>query len=271
MQLFFNGTASAKAPGTEEQFVTAFVLMARERGIPARVVVGFSASQKKSRDTVVGERAHAWAEVGLAGLGWVVVDPTGRTGVASDLVKAPEKKTEPAETRGGGGQKKPEPTIGTGGEGSSTADASGTSTWTVVALGALIVVALAGFILLAVWLAKRRRRARRAAGAAKVRVVGAWRESLDRLTEMGFTTNALTADEIVTGVEERFGPEVAEELRPLSRIANYALYSPREPSVEDADRAWIHERSFTTLLSRTRPWHQRVVAAIDPRSLRSNG
>ena len=52
----------------------------RGSGIPARVVTGYQGGERNTLDgfwTVRHSDAHAWAEVWLAGQGWVRVDPTG--------------------------------------------------------------------------------------------------------------------------------------------------------------------------------------------------
>lgn len=68
--------------GTSEQFAAAYVALARIRGIPARLVVGFSSP---SEGTVVRNGdAVAWPEVAVAGVGWVALDPTGAVRGSSD-------------------------------------------------------------------------------------------------------------------------------------------------------------------------------------------
>lgn len=58
-------------------FATAFVLLAREEGIPARYVEGFCVpveGQKKMY--VYSNMAHAWPEVYIDGVGWIPFEPT---------------------------------------------------------------------------------------------------------------------------------------------------------------------------------------------------
>ena len=58
-------------------FATAFVLMARNRGIPARVVHGFRVNTNGKKETQVkSDTAHAWAEAYIDGVGWFIFDPT---------------------------------------------------------------------------------------------------------------------------------------------------------------------------------------------------
>lgn len=62
-----------------QHFSSSFVVLMRNAGIPARVVTGFAGgTRNRYGDYWVVRRmdAHAWAEVWLAGRGWVRVDPT---------------------------------------------------------------------------------------------------------------------------------------------------------------------------------------------------
>jgi hypothetical protein len=61
-----------------EYFATALTLLARSRGIPARMVTGYRVGERSPFGYyVVRERnAHAWVEVWLPGSGWVTRDAT---------------------------------------------------------------------------------------------------------------------------------------------------------------------------------------------------
>lgn len=62
-----------------EHYASAFVIMMRAAGVPARVVAGYQGGEINpvNRTVIVHQfDAHAWAEVWLAGRGWVRVDPT---------------------------------------------------------------------------------------------------------------------------------------------------------------------------------------------------
>jgi transglutaminase-like putative cysteine protease len=63
-----------------EHYASAFTVMARAAGLPARVVTGYLGGELNplsGRLVVRQSDAHAWAEVWLAGKGWTRVDPTG--------------------------------------------------------------------------------------------------------------------------------------------------------------------------------------------------
>ena len=62
-----------------EHFASAFVVLMRALEVPARVVTGYQGGEINPIDgfmTVRQADAHAWAEVWLAGRGWVRIDPT---------------------------------------------------------------------------------------------------------------------------------------------------------------------------------------------------
>jgi transglutaminase-like putative cysteine protease len=62
-----------------EHYASAFVVVMRAADVPARVVTGYQGGEINPVDgylTVRQSDAHAWAEVWLAGRGWLRVDPT---------------------------------------------------------------------------------------------------------------------------------------------------------------------------------------------------
>src|SRR5690606_9840153 len=62
-----------------EHFSSAFVVLMRAAGIPARVVTGYAGGYRNPIGDywlVRNSDAHAWAEVWLEGRGWVRADPT---------------------------------------------------------------------------------------------------------------------------------------------------------------------------------------------------
>ena len=61
--------------GTSGSFSSAFVVLARAAGIPARVVSGWVIARQEDTQTVYRSQVYQWAEIALDGLGWVTVDP----------------------------------------------------------------------------------------------------------------------------------------------------------------------------------------------------
>jgi transglutaminase-like putative cysteine protease len=77
-----------------EHIASSFVILMRALDVPARIVTGYQGGEKNALDGFLVVRqsdAHAWAEVWLAGRGWVRVDPTaavapGRIGTLQRLL-----------------------------------------------------------------------------------------------------------------------------------------------------------------------------------------
>jgi len=62
-----------------EHYASAYVVLMRAAGIPARVVTGYQGGEVNPVDgylTVRQSDAHAWAEIWIQGRGWIRVDPT---------------------------------------------------------------------------------------------------------------------------------------------------------------------------------------------------
>ena len=82
-----------------EHYASAFVVLMRAAGVPARVVMGYQGGEFNPIDGFLAVRqseAHAWAEVWIAGRGWVRVDPTAavapervQRGLSSALAQNP--------------------------------------------------------------------------------------------------------------------------------------------------------------------------------------
>jgi protein-glutamine gamma-glutamyltransferase len=71
-----------------EHYASAFTMLARAAGVPARVVTGYQGGEFNpisGRLVVRQSEAHAWSEVWLEGRGWTRVDPTGA--VAPDRIE----------------------------------------------------------------------------------------------------------------------------------------------------------------------------------------
>ena len=62
--------------GTSGSFSSAFVILARLVGVPARVVSGWAIAAGAESQTICSDQAHQWAEVAFDGPGWVAFDPT---------------------------------------------------------------------------------------------------------------------------------------------------------------------------------------------------
>src|SRR5690606_17882723 len=85
-----------------EYYASAFIVMARSLGIPARMSVGFYPSDEEV-DTGIMYRernAHAWPEVYFPGYGWIGFEPTAaRSEVNRDAATPAGGVTPPIDER----------------------------------------------------------------------------------------------------------------------------------------------------------------------------
>lgn len=89
-----------------EHFAGSFVYLMRAAGVPARVITGYQGGEFNTLGDYMVVRqtdAHAWAEIWIAGKGWVRVDPTAAvmpSRVASGIASAlPENEPLPGLAR----------------------------------------------------------------------------------------------------------------------------------------------------------------------------
>jgi transglutaminase-like putative cysteine protease len=251
--------------GYAEQFASAFALLARARGYPARVAVGYrlSAAKKQGdRYTVDTGDAHAWPEVHLAGFGWVPFEPTNTQNAAT--AAAPRDRTAPVLPDDPTRQqpREPEPAApdtarqvggGLAGRARQAAVVAG-------ALAAAVLLFFAGVALAK--LLRRRRRARR--GTPADRIAAAWRETTDRMRERGLRAPpSRTPVEVARVAPAGLGAPAAE----LALIVTTAVCAPYPPPDEAADRAWELESEVRRGLDAGTPLPVRVRALFDPRPL----
>lgn len=175
-----------------QQYAATMTLLARARGISARVVVGFlPGSSPNGRDRVVrASDAHAWPELYFEGVGWVRFEPTpgqraasvpgysintadSTTGTDSTSSTTTSTSTVPRDTETDAAAVDP-------------ADAStdeGTPRWVWWLLGLLGVLAVLAIMPVTALLARRRER-RNARDDAQ-RVEREWHELITQLDDLG--------------------------------------------------------------------------------------
>lgn len=245
----FEPTEEGGQVGTSEQFAGSFALLARTLDIPTRLVVGFEVPPEGAAEgaaTVRGEQSRVWAEVYLAGIGWVAVDPSPDASISTDLpTPEPESEAgddpepEPDQTDGDASVIEPEaPQAGRG---------SPVLTW--VAVGVLAL----GTFGLAVARAARRRRWR-AAGET-----GAWAQVEDAVRLSGASVPAgATAPDLAAGLPSQVsGSAVA-----LAERAEARAYAPDQPAGSDA---WALAREVDRGLRREASWRRRLFWWVSPR------
>ncbi|MBI5161148.1 MAG: transglutaminase domain-containing protein [Micrococcales bacterium] len=262
---FSHGTASDQAPsraghgadrmaemltrssmvGDEEQYASLFALMARSKGIPARVVMGFAPKRASGAAlTVTGDDVTAWVEVPFQGVGWVPFFPTpDNPDVPQDQVPKPQTQPQP-QVRQPPRTPNREDDLITPVQINDPKKDEGVPFllpgWVLVlALSILIPAAIVFLPMLVVWLIKRRRRARRREAGAEAGVAGAWDELVDRLGELGYDPPQRLTRPVLA---DRIGPQLPGTLGGgvvlLARRSDDAVFSGREVTAAEVADAW---------------------------------
>lgn len=287
--------------GDEEQFAALTAVLAREIGIPARVVMGFEVSGSESGTaTVTGDDVTAWVEVAFQEPGsdrihWERFDPAPDN---DDTLTQPEQKTtdkpQPQVP-----QPPPPPADPPTPPPGATADdqpdppdpPEPAPLWVGYASGTGLLAVLVAATLGAIAGAKAmRRRHRRLRGAPADRIDGGWREIVDLRTDLGrrtppSDTRKETAEAIIaeaaTAAESASGTvggaaagdgsdtETAEDLRRLAAGADRATFAPDAPTEPDLESYWASVMAARRRMTEHLPWHRRARAAVSLRSFRA--
>ena len=212
--------------GTSEQFTTAFALLARNAGLPTRVVVGFRPGVPQDDGTMVvrGRDALAWPEVYFDRLGWVPFSPTpndktfdsGRPVVAPP----PVPDADPGEPAASDDQRSPAPeNAETPATPSPAAAARPLAPTVALAAGAGLVA-----LVLLVLVLRRVRTYRHLRRGAP----GAWAELLDTLALAGHPADRTQpATTVADDTDQRFGTRGA---RQVADLAERTVFGPPAPS-----------------------------------------
>ena len=261
--------------GTAEQFSSAFALMARNLGYPARVAAGYlpgRLDRGQNAYKVSTRDAHAWPEILFEGLGWVAFEPSpldrrtvpeaaGQEAAAPnprpvELAVDQERQQRVADQSAGkaAGQAQG-PAAGSGRSGRRLA--------LVVALGLMGLWAVVGALLVAVAGIKARRRRRRQLGSPATRIAGAWLDTVERLGEAGVVIEPeMTVSEVV-GAPGVPAP-AAGALARLGGLANHARFSRADPGVSEADQAWAAAEEVRCGVRAGKSTSSRVLMTVDP-------
>lgn len=236
--------------GSTEQFVALFAVLARQAGLPARIVVGFQGAGIAGSDEVTSHEATAWAEVRLAGVGWVPFDPVPRPDVTTQV------STPPPGAATGDGQPAPPssaPTEAAAAEGDEAEQQDGPAQdggtdGLVVALGTAGTLLALVVTMPALLRARRRRRWRRGPGPVD-QVVGAWKATIAEIALAGIPVRRdQSVSDLVAVGRSRLDTAAAEPLGPLGALVNQALFGAVPPDDRVARQAW----AFADRLARQR-------------------
>lgn len=264
--------------GDDEQYASAMALMARNLGLPARVVLGLRPADGTDLTqpvTLTGSNAVAWVEIAYADHGWVPYFPT------PDTSRTPSDNPEEAEPDPQPEVVQPPPSLENPviepDDDVENVDVDAredveevTTDWTAVvvttlAIGVPILLVLLPPLLIIAAKARRRRRRRRAQDPM-TRLTGAWDEVLDAALDRAepHATGA-TRSETSRAIEAAF-PGVSA--RGVAQRADAAVFGPGEPGERDASETWQEADAFLAALARHGTRRERWAGALSRRSLR---
>ncbi|QFR00947.1 transglutaminase domain-containing protein [Streptomyces phaeolivaceus] len=251
----------AERQGPASVFGAAFVLAARQSGLPARLVVGFApgASGGGAREhrtvEVTGRDARVWGEVYFENVGWLPFDPVPGAGKPRSVdvrpSATPERPTpSPSPTRPSAAHApSPSPeSASSPRRATPRALASDPSTWLLpLSLTLFGLLFLTRALRLTVLPVLRERAARRAALPSD-RVRGAWDSAVRRLGHCGVEVpSSASVTDVGRLLAQAAGTGSEAAASGLARAAQRALYGEPGPSgsgrtpcvgAEEADRAW---------------------------------
>jgi transglutaminase-like putative cysteine protease len=250
------------------QYATAYALMARSLGIPARIGVGYTPGTLDTGSgtyVVTNQDAHAWPELYFTGSGWATpFDPTppgdGTQPGGSNLPGEPQALPTTPETTpqtaappqtvppstpsptGTPANSTPNSAASDGGSVSIDSDQSNQDPEPLLPLIALIALVLVLLLapIVGMLAYKRRRRARRRNNPDRaLAIAGAWREALDTLAEHRFaSSDADTPFETATHVAQSTNEDTRSPMQSLATSYSEARYAATAPSEEHVDAAW---------------------------------
>ncbi|MGG5172057.1 transglutaminaseTgpA domain-containing protein [Pseudarthrobacter sp. J1738] len=266
--------------GDDEQYAVAMALMARQLGIPARVVMGFYPDPKTPENgahtvSLKGKDVHSWVEVAFDKVGWVAFDPTppkdnvpippdpeNKSKPKPQVLQPPPPPQEPAELPADSSpdaldadQKKNDPWLFWG------------ALLSAIGIAAIPIAILAIPLILIALLKSRRRKRRFATGDPAQRVGGGWSEILSLATDLGATLNPrATRREAAMVVGESF-PKSQGTTTMLANRADAAIFGAGQPDEQEVSGYWSHvDQSIKEMTGELGFW-QRQRAKFSPRSL----
>lgn len=242
----------SKAPmvGDQEQYASAFALMARRLGYPARVVMGFAPKVSGSTTTVTGDDVTAWDEVAFEGVGWVPFFPTPtKTDAPKNQTTKPKLEPQPQVRQPPPADPRAEdlltPVKTKDNDPKDKASVFRLPVWAWVLLGVVGIPLLAYFVplLIVAALKRRRRRKREGAGPPDRRAAGAWDELTDGYAELGLAVpDRATRLQAAAALEEQSAaqdlPVPDGGLRDLARHIDAAVFDGSVVAEERVQHAW---------------------------------
>ncbi|WP_454851517.1 transglutaminaseTgpA domain-containing protein [Promicromonospora soli] len=261
--------------GDDEQFAVALALMARQSGIPARVVMGFYPDKDSTYEegkpwTVLGSDVHAWIEVPFEGYGWVPVEavpeekpqiqpePKSEQVPKPPVLQDPEPPEEPDKAKAG--------SVEDDEKDEAENDLFDWGLLGVILLAVGIPLLLIAGPILAILAYKARRRAlRRSADQLADRISGGWHEVVDVVTDLGTTVPHGATRRESAGVIA--GAHQVPSTLMLAHRADATVFGRGEPTQADVEAYWVEVDELVGGLRSTVSTRRRVRAALSLRSV----
>ncbi len=191
-------------------FASAMAVMARELGIPSRIIVGFQpgslqpgSDRGRRQFEVTTKDLHTWPELYFSGIGWVQFEPTPSRGAVPDYAN-PLIAGVPGVQPGSGSPGGPAPTLDDGSapqvdEGPTVVRWLTSGDWSLWLATGGAVILISALILLPAGLRTARRRRRIAAlRSGRGTVASAWEEIVESAEDIGIVVSrTLTPREAV--------------------------------------------------------------------------
>lgn len=236
-----------------QQFATTMTLLARARGIPARVVVGFlPGSSPDGRQRVVrASDAHAWPELYFEGVGWVRFEPTPGARAASvpGYTIATSESDDPSDSATSTAQSSSSSSAAArpgeeraAGDPTTVAEEDG-SRWGWWVLGLAGLALLLAIVPVTARLVRRRGRAHAEDDAA--RVEREWQELVSQLDDLGIRAPVGSTPRQAgawLGHRMALEPDLQDQLDHVVATLETARYAPpgrRLPDVSDEVHAVV--------------------------------
>lgn len=263
----------AQMVGDDEQYAVAMALMARQLGIPARVVMGFRMDKPSPGTvTVTGANVRAWVEAPFEGLGWVSFDPTPpKDQLPKQEVPQTKQKPQPQVQQPPPPvvppvELPPAPPVKQASDGTAPTDLSAlwaALRWTGVGIGVFLILLAPAAVVAAS--RARRRRTRRAAQRAVDRISGGWLELVDLAVDHGAMLPVGATRREEAALLGEYYPE--HPLRPLALRADQTVFGADEPTDAEIAAYWADVETAAARIRGAVGWQRRVRARYFARSL----
>lgn len=263
--------------GDQEQYASAFALMATTLGYPARVVMGFAPDIAEGQSTVevTGDDVTAWVEVAFES-GWVAFNPTpDETDIPQDQVPKPQSEPQPQVRQPPRADNDDEDLLSPvelEEQEKKEQDFFSIPGWVIVLGLSILIPAALFFIPLFIVAAIKARRAkrRRTSGEPHDRVAGAWEELMDRYAELGFAVpKRVTRKNAAERLEAQVETEAPLGLATIARETDQAVFSGEPVADDRSEVVWTEALAAVEVARGTVSGLRRLVSRFRIRTARA--